>query len=93
MTKIVKGGKNVAVMISNVSIQGYFYLALRSLTLFLFNYTLYYSTKCYLLYFIYFIYISPMIRLVLSDGSNEAPFCLSMTSKMLVEGHFHDWKI
>jgi hypothetical protein len=83
----------VAVMISHVSIQGYFYLALRSLTLFLFNYTLYYSTKCYLLYFIYFIYISPMIRLVLSDGSNEAPFRLSMTSKMLVEGHFHDWKI
>jgi hypothetical protein len=44
---------------------------------------------CYLIIFflfnfIYFISICPTIRLVLGDGSDEAPFCVSMTSMMLL---------
>jgi hypothetical protein len=34
--------------------------------------------------FIYFIFVYQTIRLVLGDGSNEAAFCLSMMSKMLL---------
>jgi hypothetical protein len=35
-------------------------------------------------FLIYFIFVDLTIRLVIGDGSDEVPFCLSMTSKMLL---------
>jgi hypothetical protein len=71
MTKMFKGGKNPALLISCNLIMCCLYLALISLIhyVFLFN---------FISFFVY-----QTIRVVLSDSRDEAPFCLSMTSKML----------
>ncbi len=46
-----------------------------------FKYNFFYS---FLIYFIFLCNLICFIRLILGDGSNAAPFCVSMTSKKLL---------